>query len=50
MAGYGWTERTLNTWDWPSAAAAYKEMAENEAHNARHWKAKYEWALKQVSQ
>ena len=49
MAGYEYSERVLNTWDWPAAAAAYKERAENEAHNVRIWRGRYEALKKQVN-
>lgn len=42
MAGYEYSERVLQSWDWPAAAAAYKEKAENEARNCLLWRGRYE--------
>ena len=50
MAGYEYSERVLNTWDWPAAAAAYKERAENEAHNVRIWRGRAEALARKIQE
>jgi hypothetical protein len=51
VAGYTYTpypDSVVDRWDWPAAAAAYKERADNEAHNARIWRGRYEALAKKV--
>lgn len=53
MGGYQhgpYPDKVIDSWDWPAAAAAYKERWENEAHNVRIWRGRAEALRKQMAQ
>jgi hypothetical protein len=39
---YGFTDKQLQTWEWPAQAAAWRERAIWADSNARHWRGLYE--------
>lgn len=46
---YSYSPQQINRYDWQVQATIYFDIAQNEAHNAQIWKAKYEALAKQVN-